>query len=225
MEWRLCGCWYFPDAISVLSSVFTVISQDFYEPFSLSPRLSSPSLSRARASCNSSSLNPRGLAGAFSRDVAADDCMDVWPTSCCRHHRRCPCASVCAAQLLTQCHLHQLMTELLLVAEECKVLPVLGSVPGFKKGVCCAGYRLFFSCLSPTSKLDPFCPCCLQSVCLPVPSFSSPHTFYPWMNLFLSGTLTKIFPFPCRRNVKSGGLRGFLASAPWHAAEEVLLRC
>lgn len=109
-----------------------------------------PSLSRAHTSSNSPLLNPRDLTQAFAGDVAAD-CMALWPTSCCRTHGGCPCARARASQLLTPRHLHQIMAEMLLVAEECEDLPVLGPVPGFKKGVCCTGYRLFFICLSPPS--------------------------------------------------------------------------
>lgn len=133
----------------------------------------------------------------------AADCMALWPTSCCRTHGGCPCTSACASWLLTPQHLHQLIAEMLLVAEECANLPVLGPVPGCKKGVCCTGYRLFFICLSLPSWLDSFCPCCLQSVCLLLPSPSS-HTFYPWMNLFLSGIQTKTRPFPPYFSVPMG---------------------
>lgn len=102
-------------------------------PSSLSSFL--PSLSRARTSSDSPLLNPRDLTQAFTGKVAAD-CVAVWPKSYCRTHRGCPRASARVSQLLTPRHLHQLMAEMLLAAEECEDLPVLGPVPGFKKGVC-----------------------------------------------------------------------------------------
>lgn len=190
------GWWHFPGAVSVLSNIF-VIAQGLQNTGVYSALLPVflPSLSRARSSSNILLLNPRDLTQAFIRDVAGDR-MALWPTHCCRTHWGCPCSSGHASRLLTPCHLHHLMEDMLLVAEECKDPPVLVLVPGFKKGVCCTGYRLFFICRSPPSYLDPFCPCCLQPVCLLVPSSSSPHTVYPWMNLFLSGIRTKTLPFP-----------------------------
>jgi len=109
-----------------------------------------PSLSRAHTSSNSPLLNLGSLTQAFIGAVAAD-CMALWPTGCCRTHGGCPRASALASQMLTPLHLHQLTVEMLLVAEECEDLPALGPVPGFKKGVCCTGYRLFFIRLSPPS--------------------------------------------------------------------------
>lgn len=135
---------------------------------------------------------------------------------------------------MTRCCLHQLMAEMLLVAEECKDLPVLGPVPGFKKGVCYAGYRLFFCCLSPPSKLDPFCPCCLQSVCLLEPS-SPPHLLsLDELSAVRHANEDISFPYLLlcanKGDVKSRGLRGFqpllrgTQQLKCGAAEEVLLR-
>lgn len=111
------------------------------------PPLSLPSLSRACMSTNTPLLKPRGFTQVFFGYVqlTARLCGQqaaAGPTVC-------PCASARASRLLTPCHLRQLMAEMLLVAQECGELPVLGPIPGFKKGVCCTGYRLFFICLSP----------------------------------------------------------------------------
>lgn len=70
------------------------------------------------------------------------DCEDLWPTSCCRTHRDTPVP----VPMYPDCWLR---AEMLLVAQECGELPVLAPVPGFRKGVCCAGYRLFSISLSP----------------------------------------------------------------------------